>query len=89
MMFLIPQRWEGEEGQSFNGDVVDGFDVEILRILQVQSRISLYILYPCFVEGEGEFVVYKIMHKLELAVEDKFFYWENFEFFEEGGSMGS
>ncbi len=45
--------------------------------------------YTPHLEGEGEFVVYKIMHKLELAVEDEFFQWENFEFFAEGGSTGS
>jgi len=53
-----------------------------LSISKVEPWVSFYVLYPGFIEGEGESVVDKIMHEFELAIKDKFIQGKNFEVFE-------
>jgi len=60
-----------------------------LSIAEVEPRVSVDILYPRIVKGERELVVDEAVHKLEFAVVDEFFDWEDLKMFEERGSMGS
>ena len=40
----------------------DGSDKEFLSVAKIEPRVPFYISNPCFIEGEGETIVYKIVH---------------------------
>jgi hypothetical protein len=60
-----------------------------LSITKIEPRISFYICNPSFIEGEGKTIVYKLVHKLELAENNEFFEWKNLQIYEKWGCVAS